>query len=99
MINDSITFCISGMTVKFYNATDEFCWNASKTESNRKIWYFHYCLCARVLMRKEIGPTKPQYGFSESALVFVRDIAPGDIVGETRKNGLKYYYKIKNHVS
>ena len=50
-------------------------------------------------MRKEIGPTKPQYGFSESVLAFVRDIAPGDIVGETRKNGLKYYYKIKNHVS
>ena len=50
-------------------------------------------------MRKEIGPTKTRHGFSESVIAFVRDIALGDIVGETRKNGLKYYYKIKNHVS
>ena len=37
-------------------------------------------------MRKEIGPTKTQYGFPKSVLVFIRDISPGHIVGEIKEN-------------
>ena len=54
-------------------------------KSNQKICYFHYCLWARELMRKEIGPTKAQYGFSKSVLAFNSDISPGDIVGEIKE--------------
>ena len=55
-------------------------------KSNQKIWYFHYFLWAWELMRKEIGPTKTQYGFPKSVLVFIRDISPGHIVGEIKEN-------------
>ena len=36
-------------------------------------------------MRKEVGPTKAQYGFSKSVLAFNRDISPEDIVGEIKE--------------
>ena len=55
-------------------------------KSSQKICYFHYCLLAQELIRKQIGPTKAQYGFPELVLAFIRDIAPGDIVGEIREN-------------
>ena len=48
-----------------------------RKKSNRKIRYFHYWLWAGELMRKKIDPTKAQYGFSESVLAIIRDIAPG----------------------
>ena len=50
-----------------------------------KIWYFHFHSWAQELMRKEISPTKAQYGLSELVLAFIRDIGPGDIVGEIRE--------------
>ena len=54
-------------------------------KSNWKIWYFHFHSWAQELMRKEISPTKAQYGLSELVLAFIRDIGPGDIVGEIRE--------------
>ena len=47
---------------------------------------FHYCLWARKVMRKEIDPTKAQYGFPKSVLAFVRDISPADIVRKIKEN-------------
>ena len=49
-------------------------------KSNQKIRQFHYCLWDRELMRKQIDPTKAQYGFH------TRDIATGGIAGEIREN-------------
>ena len=37
-------------------------------------------------MRKEIDPTKAQYGFPKSVLAFVRDISPADIVRKIKEN-------------
>ena len=55
-------------------------------KSNQKIQFFHYCLWAQELMRKEIDPTKAQYGFPKSLHAFIRDISPGDIDGEIKEN-------------
>ena len=59
----------------------------SKTRKIKpEIQYFHYCLWAQELMRKEIDPTKAQYGFPKSVHAIIRDISPGGIVGEIKEN-------------
>ena len=45
-------------------------------KSNRKIRYF---MGWRTDEKKKIGPTKAQYGFLESVLAIIKDIAPGHI--------------------
>ena len=55
-------------------------------KSNQKIQYSHYCVWAQELMRKEIDPTKAQYGFPKSVHAIIRDISPGGIVGEIKES-------------
>ena len=52
---------------------------------NKKIRWYHYCLWARALLRKQIGPEDAQYTFPQSVLDYIRHLAPGDIVGQIRK--------------
>ena len=55
-------------------------------KNNKRIRYLHYCIWARELLRKEIGPEHPQYGYPQAVLEFIRDIAPGDVVGEIKED-------------
>ena len=41
---------------------------------------------ARELLRKKIGPEHPQYGYPQAVLEFIRDIAPGDVVGAIKED-------------
>ena len=62
-------------------------------KQNKQIRYFHYCLWARSLYRKEIGPSEAHYGYPKSVLDFIRELAPGDIVGEIRDDAYKISMK------
>lgn len=51
------------------------------------------CL-VRECLKNEIGPENAQYGYPESVLIFVRKIAPREIVGEIRYNSFQVTQKM-----
>ena len=55
-----------------------------RRKKNKQIRYIHYCIWARGLYKKEVGPENSQYKYPPSLLAFIRELAPGDIVGEIR---------------
>ena len=58
-------------------------------KKNIKIRYFFYCVWARELLLKEIGPPNAQYSYPKSVLDYIRMIAPGDVVDEIRDDAFK----------
>ncbi|XP_057310087.1 uncharacterized protein LOC130648084 [Hydractinia symbiolongicarpus] len=57
---------------------------------NTQIRYMHYCMWACELKVKEIGPEDANCKYPQSMLAFIRDTAPGDIIGEIRE----YAYEV-----
>ena len=55
-------------------------------KKNKQIRYYFYCVWARGLLKKEIGPENAHYGYPTYVLDYIRDIAPGDIVGELKED-------------
>ena len=53
-------------------------------KKSKQIRYIHYCIWARGLYKKEVGPENSQYKYPPSVLSYIRELAPGDIVGEIR---------------
>ena len=67
-------------------------------KSNQKIQYFHYCLWPQEVMRKEISPTKAQYGFPKSVLlseIFHLLILLERLKKTPMKSTFRYFAKLK----
>ena len=60
------------------------CWNEATTWEKKEADQILFLLRLGELLKKEIGPEHHHYVYPTYVLDYVRDIAPGDIVGELK---------------